>query len=88
MTLDIVDGSWFRAHLDRRRWEWIDDQHLVCRERELGPDGDRVITRELIVHNTTGIVDDRLYAERLYSGIASVRCLVRPASTASSFIPI
>ena len=67
MTLDIVDGSWFRAHLDRRRWEWIDDQHLVCRERELGPDGDRVITRELIVHNTTGIVDDQLYAERLYS---------------------
>jgi D-alanine-D-alanine ligase len=33
----------------------------------LGPDGDRVITRELIVHNTTGIVDDQLYAERLYS---------------------
>jgi D-alanine-D-alanine ligase len=67
MTLDIVDGSWFRAHLDRRRWEWIDDQHLVCRERELGPDGDRVITRELIVYNTSGIVDDQLYAERLYS---------------------
>ena len=37
MTLDIVDGSWFRAHLDERRWEWIDDQHLVCRERKLGP---------------------------------------------------
>jgi D-alanine-D-alanine ligase len=67
MTLDIVDGGWFRAHLDRRRWEWIDDQHLVCRERELSPDGDRVITRELIVHNTTGIVADQLYAERLYS---------------------
>jgi D-alanine-D-alanine ligase len=67
ITLDIVDGSWFRAHLDRRRWEWIDDQHLVCRERELSPDGDRVITRELIVHNTTGIVADQLYAERLYS---------------------
>jgi D-alanine-D-alanine ligase len=67
MTLDIVDGGWYRAHLDRRRWEWIDDQHLVCRERELSPDGDRVITRELIVHNTTGIVADQLYAERLYS---------------------
>jgi D-alanine-D-alanine ligase len=67
VTLDIVDGSWFRAHFDRRSWEWIDDEHLVCRERELSPDGDRVITRELIVHNTTGIVADQLYAERLYS---------------------
>jgi D-alanine-D-alanine ligase len=67
LTLDIVDGSWLGAHLDRLRWEWIDDQHLVCRERELSGDGDRVVTRELVVHITGGIVADQLYAERLYS---------------------
>jgi D-alanine-D-alanine ligase len=67
ITLDIVDGSWFRAHFDRRSWEWIDDEHLVCRERELSPEGDRVVTREMVIHNTTGVVADQLYAERLYS---------------------
>lgn len=65
VTLDIADGSWFRAHLDRRSWEWIDNQHLVCRERELSADDDRIITRELVIHNEGGIVADQLYAERL-----------------------
>ena len=67
LTLDIVDGGWLRAHLVPRAWEWIDAQHLALREREITADGDRVVTREIVLHTRDGIVADQYYGQRLYS---------------------
>ena len=65
--LDIVDGEWMREHFAARSWEWIDQNHFVCRERALAGDACRLITREVITHAERGIIADQFYAERLYS---------------------
>jgi D-alanine-D-alanine ligase len=61
-------------HFDRRSWEWIDEHHFVCRERSLSADRDRLISREVIVHDELGVIADQFYAERLYTreGIAKL----------------
>lgn len=67
LVLDITDGEWMRDHFERRSWEWIDENHFVCRERSLSADGDRLISREVVVHAEKGVIADQFYAERLYS---------------------
>ena len=62
-----MDGEWMRGHFDPRSWEWIDQNHFVCRERDLAEDGDRLISREVVVHADRGVIADQFYAERLYS---------------------
>ncbi|MBE7558214.1 methyltransferase domain-containing protein [bacterium] len=66
-ALDLVDGEWMRAHFEPRSWEWIDQDHLVCRERSLASDGRRLVSREVVVHAEKGVIADQFYAERLYS---------------------
>ena len=65
--LDIVDGEWISKNFDARSWEWIDQSHLVCRERTLSSDHSRIIAREVIIHAEKGILADQFYAERLYT---------------------
>ncbi|HNO77637.1 MAG TPA: methyltransferase domain-containing protein [Phycisphaerae bacterium] len=65
--LDVVDGDWMRTGFEPRSWEWIDQNHFVCRERALAKDGERIISREVITHSERGIIADQFYAERLYS---------------------
>ncbi|MFH0911500.1 MAG: methyltransferase domain-containing protein [Planctomycetota bacterium] len=65
--LDVVDGDWMGEHYERRSWEWIDENHFVCRERALSKDGRRIVTREVITHAEKGVIADQFYAERLYS---------------------
>ncbi|HEX9750680.1 MAG TPA: methyltransferase domain-containing protein [candidate division Zixibacteria bacterium] len=67
LVLDLADGDWVRAHYQPRSWEWIDENHLVCRERSISRDGDRLIAREVVVHAERGMIADQFYAERLYS---------------------
>lgn len=67
VVMDLADGEWIRAHFDRRSWEWIDEDHFVCRERSLSADGRRLISREVVVHAEKGVIADQFYAERLYS---------------------
>ena len=67
IVLDITDGAFMAEHFDRRSWEWIDEHHFVCRERSLSQDGDRLISREVIVHDESGVIADQFYAERLYT---------------------
>jgi D-alanine-D-alanine ligase len=67
LLLDVTDGDYMRQHFEPRSWEWTDKHHLVCRERSLSLDEQRLITREIVIHNTKGIVVDQFYAERLYS---------------------
>jgi D-alanine-D-alanine ligase len=68
LALDLADGEWVREHFDARSWEWIDENHFVCRERSLAADGQRLITREVVVHAERGVIADQFYAERLYTG--------------------
>jgi D-alanine-D-alanine ligase len=54
-------------NFERRSWEWIDEHHFVCRERSISQDGERLISREVIVHDEMGVIADQFYAERLYT---------------------
>lgn len=65
--LDVVDGEWMSLHFEPRSWEWIDEQHFVCRERMLSKDKHRIVTREVITHADKGVIADQFYAERLYT---------------------
>ena len=67
LMLDITDGAYMSEHFDRRSWEWIDEHHFVCRERSISQDGERLISREVIVHDEMGVIADQFYAERLYT---------------------
>ena len=67
LVLDITDGAYMADHFERRSWEWIDEHHFVCRERSLSADRDRLISREVIVHDEMGVIADQFYAERLYT---------------------
>ena len=67
LVLDITDGAHMAEHFERRSWEWIDEHHFVCRERSISKEGDRLISREVIVNDETGVIADQFYAERLYT---------------------
>ncbi|UCD74750.1 MAG: methyltransferase domain-containing protein [Phycisphaerales bacterium] len=67
VALDLADGEWVRANFEPRSWEWIDENHFVCRERSLARDEARLISREVIVHAERGVIADQFYAERLYT---------------------
>jgi D-alanine-D-alanine ligase len=89
LVLELVDGDWQRAHFERRSWEWLEGRVLVCRERSLSKDGERLVTRETVLSADRGVLADRFFAERLYShaeiqdlleslGFAAVRFLDPP----------
>lgn len=67
LFLDLMDGAWMRENFEPRSWEWINQNHFVCRERSLSTDGNRVVCREVVVHAEMGVIADQFYAERLYS---------------------
>jgi len=67
LVMDVTNGDWMRDHFEPRSWEWIDENHFVCRERSLSADGDRLISREVVVHAEKGVIADQFYAERLYT---------------------
>src|SRR6201998_2283947 len=94
IVMDLMDGGALPLHFDPRSCEWLDQNHFVCRERDLAEDGDRLISREVVVHAERGVIADQFYAERLYSkerrdtlltgaGFANVRfhSLVAPDSS-------
>jgi D-alanine-D-alanine ligase len=67
IVLDVTDGAYMAEHFDRRSWEWIDEHHFVNRERSISADGERLVSREVIVNDENGVIADQFYAERLYT---------------------
>ncbi|MBC8338142.1 MAG: methyltransferase domain-containing protein [Rhodospirillales bacterium] len=67
LFMDVTNGDWMRENFEPRSWEWIDENHFVCRERSLSADGDRLVSREVVVHAEKGVIADQFYAERLYT---------------------
>lgn len=77
LALDLANGEWLRDNFERRSWEWIDEDQFVCRERSLSADGERLVSREVVVHAERGVIVDQFYAERLYSRAHLVDLLER-----------
>jgi D-alanine-D-alanine ligase len=75
LLLDISDGAYLKDNFQPRSWEWIDRNSFVCRERSLSLDGQKLISREVIVDDKKGIVADQFYAERLYTSKALAELL-------------
>ncbi|MDW7730866.1 MAG: methyltransferase domain-containing protein [Methanolobus sp.] len=67
VLLDVADGSYLKENYQPRSWEWIDQHNFVCRERSISNDGQKLISREVIVNETAGVIADQFYAERLYA---------------------
>ena len=67
LVLDLVEGQWMRKNFKPRSWEWIDQNHFVCRERSMARDGKRLVSREIVTHAEKGVIVDQFYAERVYS---------------------
>ena len=59
IVLDITNGEWMRANFEPRSWEWIDQNHIVCRERSLSGDGQRLVSREVVTHAERGVIIDQ-----------------------------
>ena len=75
VLLDVTEGDYMREHYEPRSWEWINKNHMVCRERSLSLDEQRLISREIVIHQTRGVLVDQFYAERLYSEEMFVKLL-------------
>jgi len=67
ILIDVSDGNFIKNNFKPRSWEWIDENYLVCRERCLSKDSQRLISREVIIKVDSGIKADQFYAERLYT---------------------
>jgi len=67
ILIDVADGSYLKENYQKRSWEWINKQMFVCRERSLSSDGQRLISREVIVNVRRGVIADQVYAIRLYN---------------------
>jgi D-alanine-D-alanine ligase len=85
LVMDLMDGDWMRGNFEPRSWEWVDQNHFVCRERDLAGDGDRLISREVVVHAERGVIADQFYAERLYSKERLETLLIRAGFANVSF---
>jgi len=64
--MDVADGDYLREHFQPRSWEWLDQRHYACRERQISPDS-CLVTREIVAETRKGVIADKFYSERLYS---------------------
>lgn len=85
LVMDLADGDWVRGNFERRSWEWIDQNQFVCRERSMAADGERLISREVVVDAEKGVIADQFYAERLYTRTAIEDLLARAGFTELRF---
>lgn len=67
VLVDLSDGKFIKQNFKPYSWEWIDEDYLVCRERSLSLDNQRLISREIIIKVDEGVKADQFYAERLYT---------------------
>ncbi len=67
ILIDLTNGDYIRKNYEPRSWEWIDNKHLVCRERSLSKDGHRLLAREIVINVDSGVLVDQFYGVRLYS---------------------
>lgn len=86
-VIDVSDGDWVRSSFAPRSWEWLEDGHVACRERELTADGSRVVCREVVLSLRQGLVKDQVYAERLYTRASLASALERAGFSRVDVLP-
>jgi D-alanine-D-alanine ligase len=64
LLLDVTDGEAVRAGLAPNAWHEIDDDVVVCRQREIRDD--RVCAREMVLSKERGMIREATYCMRLY----------------------
>ncbi|MDF1537052.1 MAG: class I SAM-dependent methyltransferase [bacterium] len=64
LLVDVADGDRVLEQMAPNTWHEVDDDLVVCRQREIG-DG-RVKAREIIFSRRKGLVRDQSYAIRIY----------------------
>jgi len=76
LLLDITDGEKARGQMVPRGWHEVNDDLVVCRQRELVDS--RINARELVFSRKKGLVRDQAYAIRLFTS-SQIRDLLRDA---------
>jgi len=64
LLVDLADGEQVRMNLTPNAWHEIDDDLVVCRQRELS--NGRVRAREMVFSRSKGLIRDQAYAIRVY----------------------
>jgi len=64
LLLDVTNGASVKAKLTPKSWHEIDQDVVVCREREMREN--TVRTREMVLDKSTGIIRDQTYCIRMY----------------------
>ncbi len=64
-VIDLVDGDYLRSNFKPLSWHEIEDDIVVCREREMVDS--KVLVREVVMSKSEGLVRDRTYSARLYT---------------------
>lgn len=64
LLVDVTDGTAIKQSFNPNAWHEIDDDIIVCRQRELRDDN--ISVREIVLSKTEGLIRDRTYAIRLY----------------------
>jgi D-alanine-D-alanine ligase len=73
LLLDVADGAGASQRLSPNAWHEIGDDILVCREREIH--GRRILTREVVLSKSRGMIRDRSYAVRVFEAEDLTRLL-------------
>ncbi|MBN1794326.1 MAG: class I SAM-dependent methyltransferase [Candidatus Omnitrophica bacterium] len=74
LLLDIADAQYIRRNLAPRSWHEADEDVIVCRVRDIGPDC--VKAREVAISKKKGLLKDKTYCTRLY-GKDEIRGLLK-----------
>ncbi len=67
LVMHFLDAYWVKKHFHPQTWEWINQDTLVCRERALNADKNRLLSRVMIFHLEKGLINERFIAYRLYT---------------------
>lgn len=65
IMVDVTDGDKVLNEINPNAWHEIDEDLVVCRQREI--QGNRIKAREMVLSRQNGLVRDRSYAIRIYS---------------------
>lgn len=65
ILVDVTDGDKVLKELNPNAWHEVDEDLVVCRQRELN--GNRIKAREMVFSRQKGLVRDQSYAIRIYS---------------------
>jgi D-alanine-D-alanine ligase len=73
VLLDLVNPDFLRNNFKPLSWHETDGEIVVCRRREI--QDDRVLSREMVLSKTSGLLRDESYCVRIYTAQRITRLL-------------